>query len=80
MCLPMQETWVRPLGQEDPLKKIATHSSILAWIPMDRGAWWATVHGVTKSETWLSGYNNNKTPNNYLLTEQWGEFGSMETA
>ena len=19
--------------------------------PMDRGAWWATVHGVTKSET-----------------------------
>ena len=25
---------------------MATHSSILAWrIPMDRGAWWATVHG-----------------------------------
>ena len=23
-------------------------------IPMDRGAWWATVHGVTKSWTWLS--------------------------
>ena len=22
--------------------------------PMDRGAWWATVHGVTKSRTWLS--------------------------
>ena len=22
--------------------------------PMDRGAWWATVHGVTKSQTWLS--------------------------
>ena len=21
--------------------------------PMDRGAWWATVHGVTKSWTWL---------------------------
>ena len=32
-----------------------THSSIHAWrIPMDRGAWWATVHGVTKSWTWLS--------------------------
>ena len=29
---------------------MATHSSILAWrIPMDRGAWRATVHGVTKS-------------------------------
>ena len=28
----------------------ATHSSILAWrIAMDRGAWWATVHGVAKS-------------------------------
>ena len=24
--------------------------------PMDRGAWWATVHGVTKSQTRLSGY------------------------
>ena len=22
--------------------------------PMDRGAWWATVHGVTKNQTWLS--------------------------
>ena len=28
-----------------------------AWrIPLDRGAWWATVHGVTKSRTWLSDY------------------------
>ena len=28
----MQETWVRSLGQEDPLeKRMATHSSILAW-------------------------------------------------
>ena len=47
---------------------------------MDGGAWQATVHGVTKSRTQLSDYNNNKTPNNYLLTKQWGEFGSMETA
>ena len=22
--------------------------------PMDRGAWWATVHGVTESQMWLS--------------------------
>ena len=30
--LAMQETWVRSLGQEDPLEKeMATHSSILAW-------------------------------------------------
>ena len=28
----MQETWVRSLGQEDPLEKeMATHSSIFAW-------------------------------------------------
>ena len=25
--------------------------------PMDRGAWWATVHGVAKSQTWLSDLN-----------------------
>ena len=24
--------------------------------PMDRGAWWATVHGVAKSQTQLSGF------------------------
>ena len=30
---------------------MATHFSILAWrIPMDRGAWWATVHRVTQSQ------------------------------
>ena len=29
---PMQETWVRSLGWEDPLEKgMSTHSSILAW-------------------------------------------------
>ena len=48
----MQETWVQSLGREDALEEgLATHSSILAWrIPMGRGAWWATVHGVTESD------------------------------
>ena len=51
----MQETHVQSLGQEDPLEKgMATHSSILAWTFMDREAWWAKVHGVTKSWTRLS--------------------------
>ena len=52
----MWETWVRSLGWEDSLEEgMATHSSILAWrIPMDRGAWQATVHGVAKSWTRLS--------------------------
>ena len=28
----MQETWVQPLGREDPLEKeMAAHSSVLAW-------------------------------------------------
>ena len=51
----MQETWIRSLDWEDPLEKsMATHSSILVWrIPMDRGAWQAIVHGVTKSWTRL---------------------------
>ena len=52
----MQETQVRSLGWKDPLQEgMATHSNILAWrIPMDRGAWQATVQGVAKSRTGLS--------------------------
>ena len=56
-CLPtMREAWVRPLGWEDSLEEgTATHSSIIAWrIPMDRGTWLATVHGVSKSRIQLS--------------------------
>ena len=47
------EIWVQSLGWEDTLEEHkATHSSVLAWrIFMDRGAWQATVHGVTKSWT-----------------------------
>ena len=50
----MQETWVRSLGQKDPVEKgMTTHSSILAWRIQ-----WAkelgrlhTVQGVSKSQT-----------------------------
>ena len=51
----MQEIWVQSLSWEDPLEKeMATHSSILAWEkPTVRGAWRATVHSVTKSQTRL---------------------------
>ena len=51
----IRETWVQSLGWEDLLEEgMATHSSILAWrVPMERGAWWATVHGVAKSRTGL---------------------------
>ena len=46
------ESRVQPLSQKDPLADgMETHSSTLAWrIPMGRGAWQATVHGVTKSD------------------------------
>ena len=41
----IQETWVRSLGQEDPLEEgIETHSRILAWrIP------WIEEHGGLQS-------------------------------
>ena len=53
---PVWETWVQSLGWEDPLEEgMATHSSVLAWrIPVDRGAWRATVPGVAKGQTRLS--------------------------
>ena len=40
-------------GTGDSLEKeMATHSSILVWeVPRTEGAWWATVHGVAKSQT-----------------------------
>ena len=48
--LAMRETWVKSLSWEDLLEEgMATHSSILVWrIPMDLGAWQATVHEVAK--------------------------------
>ena len=49
----MQETQAGPLGSKDPLKEsMATHSSIFCQEnPMNRGAWRATVHGVSKRQT-----------------------------
>ena len=45
---------VQPLGWEDSPRKgkdnLLQYSSCLE-NPMDRGAWWATVHGVTESDT-----------------------------
>ena len=47
----MWESWVRSLDQEDPLEKeIATPLQYPCLEnSMDRGAWWATVHGVAKA-------------------------------
>ena len=48
-----QETWVQSLGWEDPAPEQGNgnplqYSSL--GNPMDRGAWWATVHGVAESD------------------------------
>ena len=51
--------WIRSQGQEDLLEEgMEIHSSTFAWrILMDNPhvAWWATVHRVAKSQTWLKG-------------------------
>ena len=52
----MWETWVRSLGQEDPLEKENGNPLQYSCLEnsMDRGSCWATVHGVTKSQTRVS--------------------------
>ena len=76
--LAVREAWVWSPGWEE--EGMATHSSILAWwIPMGRGARWATVHGITRvrhdmaakpppppSQQWLWGWRIQKTPLTHL--------------
>ena len=52
----MRETCAWSLNWDNSLEKgMATHFTMLVWrIPTDRGAWRATVHGVSKNQTWLS--------------------------
>ena len=57
-CLPVQEmqkTGIQSLVGEDPLEEgMGAHSNYSCLEnPMDRGACWATVHGVIKSQTQL---------------------------
>ena len=54
ISLPMITQQLDSIPKEDALEKeMTTHSSILGNL-MDKGAWFATVHGVAKSRTWLS--------------------------
>ena len=50
----MQETWIRSLGQKDPLEKgMTTHSTILAWkIP-----WTEEPGGLQSKESQRVGYD-----------------------
>ena len=56
----MRETWVRSLGGEDPLEKEMANPLQYSCLenPMDGGAWWATVHGIAKSQTRLSDFTH----------------------
>ena len=58
-CLPKQETWVWSLGQEDPLEKGMAYPFQYSCLEnsMDRGAWWAIVHNIAKSQTWLKDFH-----------------------
>ena len=51
--LPMQETWIRPLGWEDPLEEsMVTHFSILAWgIPWTEESCGLQSMGLPESDT-----------------------------
>ena len=43
--------------------------------PMDQGVWWATVHGVAKSQTWLSDFTSlHKPPGKPLLVYEGTQF------
>ena len=45
----MQETHVQFLSREDPLERKWQPTPVFfRENPVDRGAWWATVHGVTR--------------------------------
>ena len=52
----VQETRVQSLGWEDPLEKEMANRLQYSCLEnlMDRGAWWAVVHGVAKSQALLS--------------------------
>ena len=53
-CLPMQETRVRSLGQDDPLEEeVAAHSGILAW----RIPWTEEASGLQPLESQRVGHN-----------------------
>ena len=71
ICLPMQETRVWSLGGKDPLR--GGNGNLLQYsCPenfMHREAWWATVHGVAKSQTWWSTHTHTTLFGIYINSE-----------
>ena len=63
----MQETQVRSLGLEDALGNGNPLQYFCLGNPMDRGTWWAVVHGVTKESD-----RDLVTKQQQKVTEGWG--------
>ena len=65
-----RETWVRSPGGKDPMEKGNGSSFQYSYLenPMDRGAWWATVHRVTKSQIGLKWLGTHACK---LIRTQW---------
>ena len=58
----MQEVQVPSPGQEDPLEEARQPTPVfLPGEPVDRGARWATVHGVAKPQTQFGDYTTSTT-------------------
>ena len=65
----MQEAQVQSLGWEDSLEGAWQPSPVfLPKNPIDRGAWWPTVHGVKKSQTQLKQLNTNTDTHTHTHT------------
>ena len=66
----LQETQIRSLGQRDSPGGGHGNSFQYSFLenPMDRGAWWPTVHRVTKSGTRLKWLSKNACIDIYMLS------------
>ena len=58
-------------GWEDPLEEGMGNPLQYSYLenPLDRGAWWAIVHGVTKSDT-TEYFHSNFNSHNYLSSNE----------
>ena len=64
-----------PLGQKDLFQKGNHLQYSCLENPMDRGAYQATVHGVTKSQTRLKKQLNTHSSNSLRVTDMWAFWG-----
>ena len=69
----MQETQIQSLGQENSPGEGNGNSLQYSCLgnPMDRGAWRATVHGVTKSQTRLKRLSSSSSSSLLYWRRQW---------